>query len=794
MENYGFDFPLDDFQELACQALSQGKNVLVTAKTGSGKTVVAEYGIRRALANGGRVFYTTPIKSLSNQKFQDLSKAYPQATVGIVTGDIKFRPDAQIVIMTTEILRNKLLKTQTDTENVGLSACLSLEGLQAVVFDEVHYMSDPYRGHVWEDCLVLLDPKIQLILLSATLERPERVADWLTAKKGVPMVLVQNHKRVVPLEHCVRDQTGQLLTVMGPSGNFASGVYADWLRARAKTDLEQQKFRRQVRDAKAAGESLPATAVKPTVHSFEHVMNETIRELSAAGQLPALMFAFSRKECERLARKVSTDLLTSSETADVEHIVDFHLSRHRPQLEKMHQYHEIRDLLRKGIAYHHSGLFGLLKEVVEILFARGLVRVLFCTETFAVGINMPAKTAVFLSLEKYDETLDRERVLRTDEYLQMAGRAGRRGKDVKGTVIYLPKYAPLDPVTMDRLLTGAMASFESRLAFSPEFLLKCMHGGGRWFEDHVEKSFFYEQLQAEQKALQDAKRPVSLAPAMLAALDEKAQLKQALNAATSPNDRKQAQAKLEAWKNKHIGPAWIRAEADYAQHKANELLERKQQSLPSQRIWDPISRVANLLYDLDFIKCIPDDLTDLSAEHLTWMGWLATEVNEADCLLFTMAYVDKLFDGLSPAHLVALLAAFMDGKKDAPVVPPPETLSERYVRLQELYSDLLAAHARQGLYLDLPPLDGMNLPPLNSIYMAMALDWMNGVGAAELCNAHGEFPGNLYRTLQTLRNMLDELHSVATLDNHTALLDVIVQAQQALVRDIAIGDSLYLRL
>ena len=198
-----FKYPLDTFQQHAVAAISRDENVLVTAKTGSGKTFVGEYQIAHSLAKGGRVFYTTPIKSLSNQKFHDLKGEFPGASVGIMTGDMKFCPDAQIVIMTTEILRNLLFKQGSSTQALGITANLSLDGLDAVVFDECHYINDRDRGAVWEETMILLPREVGLVLLSATIESPELFAGWLGELKKKPIHLISTQFRVVPLQHAV---------------------------------------------------------------------------------------------------------------------------------------------------------------------------------------------------------------------------------------------------------------------------------------------------------------------------------------------------------------------------------------------------------------------------------------------------------------------------------------------------------------------------------------------------------------------------------------------------------------
>jgi antiviral helicase SKI2 len=354
-----FGFPLDPFQKHAVSAISKNENVLVTAKTGSGKTLVGEYQIKHSLAKGKRVFYTTPIKSLSNQKFHDLKQMFP--SVGIMTGDIKFCPQADVVIMTTEILRNLLFKQGTSTERIGITAELSLDNLDAVVFDEVHYINDPYRGKVWEECLVLLPRDVNLVLLSATIENPASFAGWLGTIKQKPIHLISTEYRIVPLVHQLPDKT----VVMDSKDTFYKKAYANWYTKFYEMEKEERLHKERV-SMRQEGENV----VKRLDHttSFIDRMNKLIVDMD----LPALFFVFSRKLCSEFAKKVTHTLIDSSETASVRHIVKFHLHRY-PELEKMSQYHELMPLLEKGIAFHHSGLLPILKEIVEILFSRGFI-------------------------------------------------------------------------------------------------------------------------------------------------------------------------------------------------------------------------------------------------------------------------------------------------------------------------------------------------------------------------------------------------------------------------------------
>ena len=248
-----YTFPLDPFQQHAISAISKDENVLVCAKTGSGKTLVGEYQIYHSLKKGKRVFYTTPIKSLSNQKFYDLKHQFKDATVGIMTGDIKFCPDAQIVIMTTEILRNLLYKKGTTTEFLGLTASISMDDLDAVIFDECHYINDKDRGKIWEETMILLPSEVNLVMLSATLDHPEYFANWIGLLKNKPCHLIETTYRIVPLTHNLLDNNYKLVTLMNAAETYYEQIYIDWLRAQKGLEDERKAYQRKVKDARVAG-------------------------------------------------------------------------------------------------------------------------------------------------------------------------------------------------------------------------------------------------------------------------------------------------------------------------------------------------------------------------------------------------------------------------------------------------------------------------------------------------------------------------------------------------------------
>lgn len=804
-----YPFPLDHWQQHAIAAISREQNVLVTAKTGSGKTLVGEYQIAHSLKNGSRVFYTTPVKSLSNQKFHDLKHAFPEARVGIMTGDIKFMPDADIVIMTTEILRNLLYKQGTATASLGLTANLSLDRLDAVVFDECHYINDPERGNVWEETIILLPPHVKVILLSATINRPELFAAWVGEVRARPISLIATTHRVVPLTHFAAkiDETGALqlteICATGSSGKeiFDPPAYKRWLQGK-NLDYKREKESREAAvaqrvanaelkaAAKAAGEApihaLPAADGKYRQTSYIHQLNTTILALQEKDLLPALFFVFNRKDCERYAAAVESPLIDSSDAANVQHIIEYHLRNHRSTLSAVSQYHTIIDLLKKGIAYHHSGLLPVLKEIVEILFAKGLVKVLFCTETFAVGINMPTRTAVFTELRKHDN--GGLRTVRTDEYIQMAGRAGRRGKDKQGTIIYLPAHAPVSVQEMAAIMGGSLPVIESRMQFSYEFILKTIHAANDTWIHVVRQSYWHQQQKSVIEILEkESNAAVKAAHSFAAAnqlqdettvneMVEHDKLQNTFKAATNAA-KKAAQKAFDQWTSKHVGPKWLtvmKAWPEYKQLRIKAAKAYKDYQDALQQLQDPaylIDKPKKFLEEKGFIG--PDG-------KLTTKGVMATEVNEGHPVLMTELYMSGAFTGKDGPTVLASLAALIAEKSSM-----DDQLEDVNESCTPIIDTLIAMRASLA--------DGyIDQWRISTQYVDIAYDWLNGRPAAEICEAYGIFEGNLTRLAMKLSNLLEELRSIATINNDVDLLTRLKDINA--VHSIAVPDSLYLRI
>uniref|UniRef100_A0A6C0JRJ1 Helicase n=1 Tax=viral metagenome TaxID=1070528 RepID=A0A6C0JRJ1_9ZZZZ len=752
-----FNFPLDPFQKHAIYAISNDENVLVTAKTGSGKTLVGEYQIHHSLAKGKRVFYTTPIKSLSNQKFHDLKQTFP--SVGIMTGDIKFMPQADVVIMTTEILRNLLFKQGTTTENIGVTADLSLHNLDAVVFDEVHYINDRDRGKVWEECLTLLDPSVNLVLLSATIENPSKFATWLGDIKKKRIHLISTEYRVVPLSHQLPNKT----VILDAKEVFDRKAYIEWFN-KFYSDQKEQRLHKERVAARQEGEDV----VKRVDHttSFIDRMNKLIIEMD----LPALFFVFSRKLCVELAKKVSTSLIDSSDAASVRHIVKFHLHRY-PHLEKSAQYHELVDLLEKGVAYHHSGLLPVLKEIVEILFGRGFIKVLFATETFAVGINMPTKTVVFTSYRKYDDTSDSHRMLTPSEYTQMAGRAGRRGKDDKGIVIYLPMRDPESPVTVEQMMLGKKAELSSKMDFHYSYILSILQSGKDVINDSYWASEMREiAMEVQQKIDIQKSRLVHNDEAMLSDLKIRANLEEKFSLSVNA-ERKKFQAEIDRWKNTHMHPRW---ETAWKNFKTFNTIVREIDALNlyKEKIEDfncDIAKRHETLSQMGFI----------TKNSLSEMGVMASEIHEAHPLLMTHAFNSKLLHNSSAEEIVKCLSVFLE-----------DVRIDEYITKCEFHKQL-ENYAKTFAEKEIIKSDE-SYWNLTSYWYDAVEAWMSGDDF--VCERLGIEQGNFVRAMLKLSNIIDEWVNISTIAKDVEMIEKMTAVKGRIVRSFVIPDSLYLRI
>lgn len=756
--DHPFKFPLDPFQKHAIAAISKDENVLVTAKTGSGKTLVGEFQIHHSLAKGKRVFYTSPIKSLSNQKFHDLKSMFP--SVGIMTGDIKFAPQADVVIMTTEILRNLLFKQGTTTEKIGITAELSLDNLDAVIFDEVHYINDNDRGKVWEECLSMLPSSINLVLLSATISAPEKFAKWLGDIKQKPIHLISTDYRIVPLVHMTSDKT----VILDSKGKFYRDEYTKWCNRLRDQEREERLHHEAVRNREDG-----ADVVKRRSHitSFKDRMNDLINKID----LPALFFVFSRKLCSELASEVSQSLIDSSDAASVRHIIDFHLRRY-PELRLYSQYNDLVPLLEKGIAYHHSGMLPALKEIVEILFGRGFIKVLFATETFAVGINMPTKTVVFTSFRKIsDDDSGMKRMLTPSEYTQMAGRAGRRGKDDKGDVIYLPLSYPDSPLEVETMMTGNHTEVHSQMDFHYSYILSTLQSGKNLQKDSYWMTERLRDVEATRKKIAEKESEiVKINPDVEEQLVEKFDIEENMYRSVNA-ERKIFERALSHWNNNHISPKW------------KELYSQFKKNLDIRRQIDGLNAYVDDL--LDFEDTIRQRKKVLKLHGyvddngLTQKGVLASEIHEGHPLLMSHAFESRILHDLSQNDIITYLSVFLEDVRTDEHVP-------EYVFYVAMRNYAKTISDSEELKSD------FSYWSLTNYWIDPVRLWISGNEFP--CEEFGIEHGNFVRAMLKLANIVDEWINMATITQDVEMIEKMKGARNKIVRGFVVPDSLYLRM
>ena len=432
-------FELDPFQIAGCHALEDGRSVLVAAPTGAGKTIVGEFAVHLAMREAGdKAFYTTPMKALSNQKFRELQQVYGEDEVGLLTGDTNINGNARVVVMTTEVLRNMLYADSP-----------ALRGLRYVVMDEVHYLADRFRGAVWEEVIIHLPSRVRLVSLSATVSNAEEFGDWLDTVRGDTAVIV-SETRPVPLEQHVLVR-GDLLPLFDDRAGIATAqVNQELTRLRSvrgstyESNRRAQEFRSQRHRSQGdrSGGQRPLKGGTRPVRSanaqrIERIDRPQVVELlSRANLLPAIFFIFSRAGCEgavQQVRRSGVRLTDRDERDEIRRIVDQRTLPLPDEDLAVLGFWEWRENLERGVAAHHAGLLPAFKEIVEELFQRKLVKVVFATETLALGINMPARTVVLEKLEKFNG--EARVAITSGEYTQLTGRAGRRGIDVEGHAV-----------------------------------------------------------------------------------------------------------------------------------------------------------------------------------------------------------------------------------------------------------------------------------------------------------------------------------------------------------------------
>ena len=513
IENLAINYPftLDNFQKKSIYRLERNENVLVCAHTSSGKTVVAEYGIALGKKKSKRVIYTSPIKALSNQKYREFKKLF--GDVGILTGDVNINPNAQCLIMTTEILQNFLYKNNEIISQVAF-----------IIFDEIHYINDNERGHVWEEILILLPSGINLIMLSATIPNYMNFAKWVGRIKNTIIYVEITLQRVVPLKHQIFLNNQCIFEVKGIDGNIKVNEIKKALNTLKEINtskilkpnkateqllynniqhMDKKNFEKFQKDPKFAKKFEEKNIInnilsnngydknKIRITKMHHKLDEVVDYLTKKDLCPAVIFVFSIKRIKEYSKMLNTkNLLNKEEQKQVETFFNKVIySTMPPDDLEMPQVMEVQEILKSGIGLHHAGLLPILKEIIEILYSKGLIKVLFATTSFSIGLNMPTRTVIFTDLYKFNE--DKKEILSSSEYLQMCGRAGRRGIDSIGNVFIILTEITNKNEDSDiiKMLGGEGTDVKSKFRFSYKILLSFLSHDLKTMKVFFEESF-----------------------------------------------------------------------------------------------------------------------------------------------------------------------------------------------------------------------------------------------------------------------------------------------------------------
>ena len=686
---------LHDFQKWAIEGIVTGNHVLVTAPTGSGKSLPAEFALDFFHSKGKKTIYCSPIKSLSNQKYYDFSKKYPHISIGIITGDIKFNPDASVLIMTTEILLNKLYQLKSTSVKAEAQAVvkpvhstsfdMDIENeLGCVVFDEIHMIGDPGRGHVWENSIMMLPRHIQMIGLSATLDNPEKFATWLETRGDVPttsdkttnkiVYLTKKLVRPVPLKHY------NFITVN--SGIFKvikdKKVHAEIRSLIDKPFIIQDDkgvFNEQTRQN--TNKMIQLFKSQEIRVSRTHVLNQVSKYLVENEMLPALCYVFSIKQLEKCAQELTTPLLEFD--SKIPYTIDYECEQIIRKLPNYQEYLHLPEyttlvaLLRKGIGTHHSKMMPVLREIVEMLFARGMIKMLFCTTSVAIGLNLPVKTCIFTDIYKHDG--EHLTILQGHEYVQAAGRSGRLGLDTVGHVIHLNNlFGNVDTVSYKIMLKGVPQKLVSKFKISYNLILNLIDIGDYNFTQFAKKSMIQGEIESELKnyskdlvkindELEKSKLIVSSCKAPINIIIEYIDLKKNQMKCFNKK-RKDVDRALQTISDKYYN---IEKDVEiYTKHDAKcseqELITNK--IIATEKSMDnSVKLVLDLLEKWNVInQTNQNNLINPNQNDKTYIltlnGHIAKQLREVHCIIFAELVTNNMFKPLTTVELIGLLSCF----------------------------------------------------------------------------------------------------------------------------------------
>jgi ATP-dependent RNA helicase HelY len=726
-----FPFELDDFQIKACYAIEEGKGVLVAAPTGAGKTIVGEFAVNLVINSGGKCFYTTPIKALSNQKYSELCDKYGESRIGLLTGDTSLNSEAQVVVMTTEVLRNMIYSNST-----------TIKDLKYVVMDEVHYLADKFRGAVWEEILIHLSESVQVISLSATVSNAEEFGEWLQTVRGSTEIVVSEIRPVPLYQHVL-------------FGNRLLDLFDDNLKLNPELmRLERDTYR------KVHGNWKRPRGPKSLTRS------EVIEKLDRELLLPAITFIFSRNACDAAVRQCLSwgiRLTNSEEREAIRGIIAKNIKSLAEEDLVVLGYYEWADALERGVAAHHAGLLPAFKVTVEELFQKGLVKAVFATETLALGINMPARTVVIEKLSKWNG--EAHVAISPGEYTQLTGRAGRRGIDIEGNAVILWSN------DLDSTSVGGLAStrtYPLRSSFKPTYNMSInliSQFGAERARTSLESSL--AQYQADKAVVGLAKQIRKNELARDSLLNEaKCELGNFLEYANLRHDikRLESDGKKNRKNRREIEEAIAQIRRTIKSHPCHSCPDRElhsrvaERAIRLQREIDGLNeRIENrtnvIARRFDCIRIILDKFGYLQNDQISSSGKMLAKIYAETDLLIAEAVRANVFADLTPPQLVSVISSCIyESRNDEAVKIPKGETQEALAALSKIYSKLHDSEIEYNL-------EPMRAPDFGFCWAAFR--WASGHSLTSVLRGSELTVGDFVRSMKQIIDLLRQLKIAA---------------------------------
>ena len=808
-----YEYPLHDFQKWAIKGIVDGNHVLVCAPTGSGKTLPGEFALNYFHTKGKRTIYTSPIKALSNEKFYNFTRKYPHLSVGLITGDIKTNPEADVLIMTTEILLNKLyqVKSSTPAPSSSISFEMDIEHeLGCVVFDEIHFINDESRGHVWEQSIMMLPPQVQMIGLSATLDDPAKFAYWLenrgssTKFSDKEVFLTQKQVRAVPLIH---------YSFITATNGVNKHIKDKTLQNEIRSAIDKPFV---IQDANGVFNDAQYQSTNKVLKLFEkhdirvkrqHVLNKVTEYLVEKEMLPALCYVFSRKQLEKCAEELTTNLLEFD--SKVAYTVDREceqIIRKLPNFEEylhLPEYVNTVKLLRKGVGIHHAGLMPILREMTELLFARGFIKILFCTETMSVGINLPVKTTIFTDVNKFNGEINR--MLYSHEYTQAAGRAGRLGLDTVGHVIHLNNlFRNVESVGYKTMMNGKPQTLSSKFKISYNLLLNLLDIGDNNLVNFASRSMvtgdldnqmkqIYYKITTANTELDNMKSTLTHLRTPCEIIEQYIELEKNIKFAVNKK-RKEMDRQIQNIRdsNKFIDQDKFSYQKISVKENDVASLQNQLDSVNSY-IKSGVYTVLQLLKDEEFVD---GDFSDESTLKLSLKGKIASQLREVHCLVFAKILEDKQIDHLSSKQLISLFSIFtnisvQDDYKDYSPRTDDNDLKNIVKTVTKMYEDYSIKET--ALKINTGFDYNIHYDLLN--YVDKWCDCQDVESCKLVLQEMDEekqiFLGEFIKALLKINNISGEMEKIAEMTGNIAFLSKLKEIQNMTLKYVVTNQSLY---